>query len=121
MPIGNATRDKWPSYIEDGIKGQDPFDMYFVDGRFRVACAVQALLHGMSGGRSREDFVVLIHDFAMDKELRGYQVLLSVADLIDGSPGTLRRRGNLAVLRRKAGVTDEQLKLMLENYKYQEN
>jgi protein O-GlcNAc transferase len=92
--------------------------MYFVDGRFRVACALQAFLHGVSDGRTRDDFVVLIHDFVMDQAKRGYQVLLEVADLVDGSAGNAKRKNNLAALRRKEGVSDEKLKAMLEKYKY---
>jgi hypothetical protein len=58
-PAENA-RDRWPSYYSD-IWANPTFsdaDLYFIDGRFRVACFMQALLH------CGPDSFIMIHDFS---------------------------------------------------------
>ena len=66
-----TTRDRWPAYHEDvwGTPGSTEAGLYMVDGRFRVACFMQVLLHCRPGA------VVLIHDFA---ERPQYQVVHEV-------------------------------------------
>lgn len=58
-PTDPNTRMRWPSY-HTGL-WQNPAasqaDLYFIDGRFRVACFAQALLHGGANA------VLGIHDF----------------------------------------------------------
>ncbi len=58
-PQGDAHRDRWANYHTgvwtDGRLSNA--DLYLIDGRFRVACFLQAIL------RCRETSVVLIHDF----------------------------------------------------------
>lgn len=59
-PIGQESRLRWARYHE--AIWQDPrtsdADLFFVDGRFRVACFIQALLH--AGPRA----LILMHDFS---------------------------------------------------------
>ena len=101
-PVNETHRDLWPDYALEVEKEQEPFDLYLVDGRFRVACAASALLHG-----GQKDSRVLVHDF----ERESYQVLLKVADNIE-------QQGKLAVLHRKATASDDELISLRLKYKF---
>lgn len=106
----------------------EAFDVYMVDGRWRAACALVALLHaswarGHRGGGApdepRAKPLILIHDFVEPgksvhcgppptncnaQRIRStYHRVKEVADMVDHS-------GNkLAVFRRKANATDAQI------------
>ena len=93
-----------------------PFDVYLVDGRFRVACACRALLHG------REDSLVLIHDFPHEDEdspewkrnldaQRGYSAVLAVADIVE-------QVRSLVVLRKKPSVHDDAIQELWETFQF---
>ncbi|MGI9254755.1 MAG: hypothetical protein ACR2J8_13510 [Thermomicrobiales bacterium] len=58
-PADTSRRDHWPDYWLEPWRYVRPeeVDLVFVDGRFRVACALQALLAGRDGMK------VLFHDF----------------------------------------------------------
>jgi hypothetical protein len=59
-PIDPHSRHKWPAYHENiWLREQCAnADLYFVDGRFRVACAMQCMLHSKPGS------LIAIHDFS---------------------------------------------------------
>lgn len=59
MPSDDATRDRWPAYHTEPWRQApaEALDFVFVDGRFRVACALQAML------RVKRDCLIGIHDF----------------------------------------------------------
>ncbi|MFH5926771.1 hypothetical protein [Roseomonas xinghualingensis] len=71
-PADPATQDLWPRYHEApwSIPGTETADLYMVDGRFRVACALQVLL------RCRWDALLVMHDFS---SRRGYHVVRELA------------------------------------------
>tara|TARA_A100001015_G_scaffold28367_2_gene31516 strand:+ start:1786 stop:6273 length:4488 start_codon:yes stop_codon:yes gene_type:complete len=100
-PKDQSRKDQWPDYSLQVTREPEPYDVYLVDGRFRVACACQALLHG------RADSLVLVHDFFRDE----YQVLLTLADKVE--QGQM-----LAVLRRKTTTSDADIKAVWEKYKF---
>ena len=80
---------------------QCPFDVYLVDGRFRTACAILALLHSSRGGH---DTKILMHDFTSPLRVHAsYKEMLRVADVVESSGNSL------VALKRKQGVTDEML------------
>jgi len=58
-PTDEGTRPKWPRYHEAiwEVAGSGDADLYLVDGRFRVACFAQVILH------CRPDAVIGLHDF----------------------------------------------------------
>lgn len=60
FPTDNKTRDRWPAYHSEvwNIEGSSEADLYLVDGRFRVACFAQAVLH------CKPSACIAIHDFA---------------------------------------------------------
>jgi hypothetical protein len=59
-PIDESAIGRWPQYsslIWD-TRGASEADLYLVDGRFRVACFLETLLH------CKADAVILMHDYA---------------------------------------------------------
>lgn len=63
-----AKRAEWPKYhsdIWDAIDGKVP-DFFRVDGRFRVACFMQIMLHG------NPEAPVAMHDFGI---LSNYKIV----------------------------------------------
>lgn len=61
FPKDEAARSRWPAYHSGMWK--DPRisagDLYLIDGRFRVACFAQVLLH------AGDDALVAFHDYAL--------------------------------------------------------
>lgn len=75
---------------------RDSFDVYLVDGRWRVACACMSFLHAMSRGGDMEKVRVMVHDY--DVVTRGY-------DNIEKEIAVLERRSNkLAIFKLKPGI-----------------
>lgn len=91
---------KWLDYSNKVNEELTSFDVYLVDGRFRIACACKALIHG------RDDSFVFIHDFKRDH----YQEILKAADIVE-------QVGALVKLQKKPD-SDGMLHNMWEKYKY---
>lgn len=91
---------RWLDYSKKINDERNSFDVYLVDGRFRVACACMALLHG------RNDSSIMFHDFNREY----YQEILQAADKI-------KQVESLAQLRKKSGA-DNILHAMWKKYKY---
>lgn len=101
VPVDSSYKQAWPNYSTHVDAETSSFDMYLVDGRFRVACASLALKHGHS--RS----LVLVHDWKRSK----YHVLLDVAEVVANIQ-------NLVVLKRRQSMTDNDLLALWDRYKY---
>ena len=99
IPSDDAAKPLWKGYSEAVDAESESFDIYLVDGRFRVACACRAMLHG--GGEA----LILIHDF----ERPQYQALLKVAT-------KLAQVDTLAVLRKRKSATRGELEKMWQAY-----
>jgi hypothetical protein len=89
QPSDSGTRNRWPNY-HDSIwtrSESSDADVYMIDGRFRVACFMQVLLH------SRRDALIMIHDFDFRNE---YHVVREVAReiAVAGSLSLFVRRGD---------------------------
>lgn len=58
-PVDEARREAWPMYHEQvwSIADASAADLYMIDGRFRLACFLQTLLH------AQPEAVILIHDY----------------------------------------------------------
>ena len=97
-------KERFPNYSLQVDRVSPPADIYLVDGRFRVACACRALLHG------RADSLVLVHDF----ERPEYHILLTLADKVGNED-------KLVVLRRKATTADDAILALWEMYKYNQD
>lgn len=101
VPVDSSHKQAWLNYSGHVNREKKSFDVYLVDGRFRVACASLALKHGHS--RS----LVLVHDWKRSK----YHVLLDYAERVE-------KIGNLIVLRRRPSVSDNDLLALWDRYKH---
>jgi hypothetical protein len=71
-PTDASTAERWPAY-HGGIwtnSGASNADLYLIDGRFRIACFMQVVLHCEIGS------TILLHDFASRPQ---YHVVKEVA------------------------------------------
>lgn len=103
FPLEEARRDTWPAYHttiweDDGAAASD---LFMVDGRFRVACAMQILL------RCRSDALIMVHDFASRAH---YQVIRSVAREV-------ARAEDLSVFVRPASADRARIEAVLEAHR----
>jgi hypothetical protein len=103
-PSDSGTRERWPDYhrkIWVRSESSDA-DLYMVDGRFRVACFMQVLLHG------RRDALIMIHDF----DFRGeYHVIREVAREIAVAD-------SLSMLQRRDDRNETHMREILAAYEY---
>jgi hypothetical protein len=90
VPLDEAARTRWPDYHQ-GV-WRDPTtaaaDLVLVDGRFRVACALEAL------ARCQPHTILLFHDFWSRTP---YHPVLAFTDWLGSCD-------SLAILRRKASI-----------------
>lgn len=96
FPADKSKAENWPLYAakvwnELGAKSQD-IDIVLVDGRFRVACVLAALVF------ARPDALIVVHDFTRDSYQPVHE-FCSVAVLCD----------SLALLGRKPQVPTQRL------------
>ncbi|MCW2284365.1 hypothetical protein M2323_002086 [Rhodoblastus acidophilus] len=79
-PSDPSTRSRWPTYHETiwTIEAVRDADLFMVDGRFRVACFAQVVLH------CRPDALICFHDFASRKHYHGvYDLAREIASAED--------------------------------------
>lgn len=103
-PLNESSRDKWPVYhsrIWDFPESSQG-DLYLVDGRFRVACFMQILLH------CRPEAVIAVHDFAGRPY---YQPIREMAEEIAVAE-------TLAVLRPKPNLDKRRVRDVLAMHAY---
>jgi hypothetical protein len=69
-PLENLTGQDFSLYSKEIflIRSNEKFDLIFIDGRFRVACALQAILYSLK----KPGIKILIHDYSRRPE---YHVL----------------------------------------------
>jgi predicted O-methyltransferase YrrM len=90
----------WPAYVATAWeaweeRGAIP-DLIFIDGRFRVACCLSAILLSDPGSRCSQEPLVMLHDVCPDRPY--YNAVFEFFDIVE-SVNTLR------VLRIKPGVS----------------
>ncbi len=102
-PANRKKESSWPHYHERIWQRPESrnADLYFVDGRFRVACFVQCLLHSAPGA------LIAIHDFADRPQ---YHVVKRVAVEI-------ARANNMSVFQRPSAFDDDKAKQVLQEYR----
>lgn len=70
---------------------RDAFDVYFVDGRWRVACVMVSFLHAIQSGGDVNEIRVILHDYAGRGGPKGsYGIVESIA--------TIEKRSEKAVV-----------------------
>ena len=85
------------------LSEQLPFDVYMVDGRYRLACMLIAFLHASARGGDPTKTRVLFHDCTEQKKLYQYRKADSFLNLVEDSGS------KLCVYMRNADTTDQQL------------
>jgi hypothetical protein len=122
----NLTKSPWQYQVAPLESELEPFDVYMVDGRYRVPCVLLSFLHASARGANHDDTIlVLMHDCNQPgysppnleriNGKRAYTVNDDILDLVDHS------RDRLCVYKRKKTTTDEMLLERYEKYKYEVN
>ncbi len=102
-PRDRSSQENWPKYYSDiWQKVPESADLVFIDGRFRVACALQSLSHINKNAK------VIMHDF-WDRP--SYHDVLKFFDAIESAD-------TLVVLQPKDKIDQNLLSAMIEQYKY---
>ena len=99
-PSDPATRHRWPLYHQ-GVWGQTEAamaDLFMIDGRFRVACFMQVLLH------AGPEALIAIHDFSPRPK---YHIVCDFASCIATA-------GTLSVFRRMPNHSRSEVEKVLE-------
>ena len=63
LPASEAARHRFPAYSEAIHRHDQAFDLILVDGRFRVACVLNAIRHTLNVSDRPGDTRLFIHDF----------------------------------------------------------
>lgn len=78
----------------------EPFNVYLIDGRWRVACACMSFLHAMSRGGDMERVLVLVHDYdRLDYHVIGTEIAM-----------LQERSTKLAVFKLRPGIREDEVK-----------
>jgi hypothetical protein len=101
-PKGSARWRSWPDYSGGVFATKRRHDTILVDGRFRVACALNAVLH------APDDCTILIHDFWNRPR---YHVLL---DFLEETG----RADTLGEFRKKPGGDLVRIRALIRKYQY---
>ncbi len=102
-PLGDESKARWPQYAQAAWHAAlpAPVDFVLIDGRFRVACALMALL------MVRPDALVAFHDFWT--RLRVYGEILPLFDVVG-------RAGSLALLAPWQDLDRARVEVLLRQY-----
>lgn len=96
------SKGAWYMYSQAISMTDKQYDLVLVDGRFRVACLLNALITNPKAS-------VMIHDFYEAAHHKAYKALLDVTEVVD-------RADTLVALRTKAHVRKEDLMKMYATY-----
>lgn len=103
-PIDDSEYDKYPNYSSKIFEDIDKekIDTVFIDGRFRVSCALQSIIN------LNKNVCLIIHDF-FDRDY--YHVLLNYLELIN-------RADTLGVFKIKENIDYNEIKELIKLYQY---
>ncbi len=109
VPADTSSVSKWPNYIKAGWEAYaDPCDgpnVVFIDGRFRVACAMSVLI----STPHPEDITVILHDY--DEARPHYKVIMEFYEL-------KARADTLVVLKPKPDLSRSKAFLCFIDYQF---
>ena len=96
--------DKYPNYSSKVFEyiDKEKIDTVFIDGRFRVACALQSIIN------LNKNAVIIIHDF-FDRDY--YHVLLNYLEVIN-------KADTLGVFKIKENINYDEIKELIKQYQY---
>ncbi|APH54744.1 Hypothetical protein GbCGDNIH9_1442 [Granulibacter bethesdensis] len=105
VPTDLSKRPIWPNYHEEcwGDPAYSEGDFYLVDGRFRVACFMQILLHAPA------DACIALHDYTTRQH---YHIVETVARPI-------ARQLDLSIFVRRSDTRPVTVRRILEEYRYE--
>lgn len=77
-PVDNSQEERFPDFSAKIFSLEDPakFDLILIDGRFRVACTLQSILHC----HQNKNLKILIHDYSLRNQ---YQEVEKYLNLIE--------------------------------------
>lgn len=103
VPVNDDKKDEWYKYSSDVFKDENAknADFVFVDGRFRVACALASILN------TRENVIIAIHDFWIRPQ---YHELLKYLEVVEGAD-------TLAVFKKRNNINIDEVKELYDKYK----
>lgn len=107
-PVDNSHQDKFPLYSEAIKHHAEAFDFILVDGRFRVACTLNAIKHSLATQQDTSSTLIFIHDFW---SRRDYHPVLEFLD-------TVEKAEDAGVFKIKPGIDLIYMERMLERFKY---
>ncbi|EHD22011.1 hypothetical protein BrE312_2631 [Brenneria sp. EniD312] len=107
-PVDNTKKEHFPRYSESILKYDNPFDLILVDGRFRVACTLNAIKHSLKQQKNVADTLIFIHDFWCRPD---YHAVLAFLD-------TQETAETAGLFKIKKNINIASLDEMLERYKY---
>lgn len=115
VPHAPLAKQTWTYQIAPLLSERRPFDVYLVDGRWRLGCLLASFLHASwastdedAASSHNNDTVVLLHDC----ERKG----LHHADALFDVTGPPSPNGKLCQYRRRRGTTDAQIYEMWVRY-----
>lgn len=107
-PVDNSNKENFPRYSESILKYDNSFDLILVDGRFRVACTLNAIKHSLQKQKNIADTSIFIHDFWCRPDYHAVLAFLETEDTAETA----------GVFKIKKNINMSSLEEMLEKYKY---
>ncbi|MFC7776985.1 hypothetical protein ACFQW4_07900 [Pantoea sp. GCM10028869] len=107
-PVDNSHQDKFPLYSEAINQHAQGFDFILVDGRFRVACTLNAIKHSLATQIDAQNTLIFIHDFWSRSD---YHAVLEFLE-------TVEKAEDAGVFKIKSGIDPVYMERMLQRYKY---
>ncbi len=109
FPASDVARHRFPAYSEAIHRHDQAFDLILVDGRFRVACVLNAIRHTLTVSERPGDTRLFIHDFW---NRRHYHAVLEF--LVEEESAE-----TAGVFRIGENIDPERIAAVLEEYRFQ--
>lgn len=106
-PVDDSHKEKFPLYSEAIMNHEQGFDFVLVDGRFRVACTLNAIKHALDTQQDISAATIFIHDFWNRRDYH------SVLEFLD----TVEKAESAGVFKIKSGIDRVYMERMLERFK----
>ncbi|XTZ39942.1 tetratricopeptide repeat protein [Salmonella enterica] len=107
-PVDDSHKEKFPLYSEAILRFDHAFDFILVDGRFRVACTLNAIKHTLEKQGNIANTSIFIHDFWNRPDYHAVLEFLDVQDIVESA----------GVFKLKPNIDTAHLAERLEKYKY---
>jgi len=106
FPVNLDSKEKFPAFSKEIFTKINPkeIDLILIDGRFRVACTLQAILNC----RENKDLKILIHDYSLRED---YKIVEEFLDILE-------KEKTLFVFKINENADDEEVAELYEKYKY---